>query len=293
MRALLIALVVLIVVFFVFVLGIGVGFFLSGDSGFGVGERVAVLTIEDLILDSKDYLESLYKISKDDSIKAVVIRINSPGGAVGPSQEIYSEIKDLSEIKPVVASIGTVGASGGYYIACAADKIFANPGSITGSIGVVAQFVSYEKLLEWAKLDVEVIKSGEYKDVGSPLRKMTAPERDYIQGLIDDVHMQFIGAVSRERELTIEEVNKIADGRIFTGEQAAKLKLIDELGTLSDAIDEAGALGGIEAEPEVEYYPKERYRFFDLFADKINIPGLSRMPQRKAFGLFYLVDIIQ
>jgi protease-4 len=136
-------------------------------------------------------IDSISKIKEDKKVKAVVVRIDSPGGAVGPSQEIYTELKKLRKDMPVIASIGNVGASGGYYIACAAEKIFANPGTITGSIGVVAEFTSYEKLLEWAKVDVEVLKSGRYKDVGSPFREMTPEDREYMQGLIDNVYSQF------------------------------------------------------------------------------------------------------
>lgn len=137
---------------------------------FNDGPKVAVLNIEGVILTSDEYLESLDAIRKDKSIRALVVRINSPGGAVGPSQEIYSELEDIKSELPVVASMGAVAASGGYYIACAADSIFANPGTITGSIGVVAQFLSYKQLLEWAKIDVEVVKSGDFKDLGSPLK---------------------------------------------------------------------------------------------------------------------------
>src|SRR3970282_2376828 len=167
--------------------------------GFQIGERIAILEIQGVILYSKRYLDSLSKIKKDDGIKAIVLRIDSPGGAVGPSQEIYSEILKLREKKPVIATLGSVGASGGYYIACAAQKILANPGTITGSIGVIAQFVSYEQLVKWAKLDVEVIKSGEFKDVGSPFKKMTETEKQYMQQLIDNVYSQFKLAVSQAR----------------------------------------------------------------------------------------------
>jgi len=293
LRRFLIAGFIIVLLLVTLIVGISVGFMVSGD-GFGVGgERVAVLRIEDIILDSQIYIESISSIKKDKSIKAVVLRIDSPGGAVGPSQEIYSEVKLLREKLPVVASIGTVGASGGYYIACAAEKIVANPGAITGSIGVIAQFVNYEQLLSWAKLNVEVIKSGEFKDVGSPLRQMTESERKYFQELIDNVHSQFKLAVSEGRGIGSKQMDQIADGRIFTGEQAKNLKLVDELGSVSDAIRLAGTMSGIGKEPEVVYYPKSKSRFLDLLLSGAKTHALSGFPVKERFGLFYLVDIIR
>ncbi len=237
-------------------------------------------------------MESIESITNDDDIKALVVRIDSPGGAVGPSQEIYSELKELREDIPVIASIGDVGASGGYYIACAADKIFANPGAITGSIGVIAQFASYEKLLEWAKIDVEVIKSGKYKDVGSSFRKMNEADREYLQDLIDNVYMQFKSAVAESRDLDSEEIDKVADGKIFTGEQALELKLIDELGTMNDAISMAADLGGIEGKPSIENFPRKKFSLQEFLNSKIDTTILGGVPTKTRFGLFYVVDII-
>lgn len=265
---------------------------ISGGDGFGGGDKVAILRVEDVILDSRIYLESLTKIKNDDRIKAVVVRINSPGGAVGPSQEIYSALLELREKIPVIASIGSVGASGGYYIACAGEKIYANPGTITGSIGVIAQFANYEKLLKWAKVDVEVITSGKFKDVGSPFREMNEADREYIQELIDNVHTQFKTVVAESRNLDMKQVDVIADGKIFTGEQAKELKLIDELGTINDAITFAGKMGGIKGEPEVVNYPKRRSALLDMILTRANMHGFSGFPTKSSFGLFYLVDII-
>jgi len=281
----------LLFILFSFIVGIGVGLIISREDGFPIGERIAILEIQGVILDSQPYLDSLSKIKKDDGIKAIVLRIDSPGGAVGPSQEIYSEILKLREKKPVIATLGSVGASGGYYIACAAQKILANPGTITGSIGVIAQFVSYEQLLKWAKLDVEVIKSGEFKDVGSPFKKMTETEKQYMQQLIDNVYSQFKLAVSKARGIDSKEMDKIADGRIFTGEQAKNLKLIDELGTLSDAVNLAGSLSGIKGEPNVSYYPKKKMNFLDFILSKFETEIISGLPLKERFGLFYLVDM--
>ncbi len=292
MRGIFLAIVILFLLIFTFLAGIGSGLLISGGTSFSSGNKVAVLRVEDVILDSQIYLDSIDGIAKDDDVKALVVRIDSPGGSVGPSQEIYSELKELGKELPIVASIGGVGASGGYYIACAAEKIYANPGSITGSIGVIAQFASYEKLLDWAKIDVEVIKSGKYKDVGSPFREMSEADKQYIQDLIDNVYSQFKLVVANARNLDTKQIDKVADGKIYTGEQALNLKLIDELGTINDAIKMAGKLGGIEGEPEVINLPKKRSRLMDLLNSKIDTNILTSVPTKSRFGLFYLVDII-
>ena len=271
--------------------GVGSGLLLSGMDGISPGDKVAVLKIEGVILDSQIYLESIKKIKEDDNFKAVVVRIDSPGGAVAPSQEIYEELKSLNETIPVISSIGTVGASGGYYIAVGTQKIYANPGSITGSIGVIAQFVNYGQLLDWAKVDVEVIKSGQYKDVGSPFREMNEADREYIQELIDNVYDQFRQAVSDARDIKEPELDLISDGKIFTGEQAKKLKLIDEIGSISDAISEAGKLGGLGEEPDVVYFPKKRSQFLELLFSKTNLGELTKFPIKVKFGLYYLTNL--
>jgi len=291
-RGIFLAIVILFLLIFTFLAGIGSGLLISGGTSFSSGDKVAVLRVEDIILDSQIYLDSIDAIAKDDDIKALVVRIDSPGGSVGPSQEIYSELKELGKELPIVASIGGVGASGGYYIACAAEKIYANPGSITGSIGVIAQFASYEKLLAWAKIDVEVIKSGKYKDVGSSFREMSEADKQYIQDLIDNVYSQFKLVVANARNLDPKQIDKVADGKIYTGEQALNLKLIDELGTINDAIKMAGKLGGIEGKPEVISLPKKRSRLMDLLNSKIDTNILTSVPTKSRFGLFYLVDII-
>ena len=292
MRGCFLTVAIIFLLFFVFLAGIGSGLLLSGEGGITSGDKVAVLRVEDVILDSQIYLESIETITNDEDVKAVVVRIDSPGGSVGPSQEIYSELKQLREKIPVVASIGGVGASGGYYIACASEKIYANPGAITGSIGVIAQFASYEKLLNWAKIDVEVIKSGKYKDVGSAFKEMNEEDREYIQQLIDNVYSQFKSAVASSRNLDAKEIDRVADGKIYTGEQALNLKLIDELGTINDAITMAGELGGIKGEPDVVNFPKKKSRLYELLESKIDTNILTSTPVKSRFGLFYLVDII-
>ena len=291
MRTVLITIILLIVLFFTFMAGVGSGLLLSGMDGISPGDKVAVLKIEGVILDSQIYLESIKKIKEDDDFKAVVVRIDSPGGAVAPSQEIYEELKSLNETIPVISSIGTVGASGGYYIAVGTQKIYANPGSITGSIGVIAQFVNYGQLLDWAKVDVEVIKSGQYKDVGSPFREMNKADREYIQELIDNVYDQFRQAVSDARDIKEPELDLISDGKIFTGEQAKKLKLIDEIGSISDAISEAGKLGGLGEEPDVIYFPKKRSQLLELLFSKTNLGELTKFPIKVKFGLYYLTNL--
>ena len=292
MRGLFLAIVILFLFVFIFLAGIGSGLLLSGEHSFSSGDKVAVLRVEDVIIDSQIYLDSIETITKDDKVKALVVRIDSPGGAVGPSQEIYSELKELGKKMPIIASIGGVGASGGYYIACAAENIYATPGAITGSIGVIAQFASYEKLLNWAKIDVEVIKSGKYKDVGSAFREMSEADKQYIQQLIDNVYAQFKTVVATSRGLDTKQIDSVADGKIYTGEQALNLKLIVELGTINDAIAAAGNLGGIEGDPEVITFPKKKSKLFDLLNSKIDTNILTSVPIKSRFGLFYLVDII-
>ena len=269
----------------------------SGSSGgkFSLSSRdkVAVLTIQDVIIDSDKYLESLNKIRKNNSVKALVVRINSPGGAVGPSQEIYSELQKIKEKFPVVASMGAVAASGGYYIACAADTIYANPGTITGSIGVIAQFISYKDLLDWAKIDVEVIKSGKFKDVGSPFRTMNEEDIKYFQQLIDNVYDQFKSTVAITRNLNKKELDSIADGKVFSGEQAQDLNLVDELGNLNDAIAFAAKEGGIDGDPELIHYPEKKSAIQELLSAKLSLTSrISNFPISNSFGLFYIVDII-
>ena len=238
------------------------------------GDKVAVLPVTGLIADSESTIEQLRKFSKDDSVKAIVLRINSPGGGVGPSQEIYEEVRKLKGKKVVVASMGALAASGGYYIACAAQKIYANPGTITGSIGVIMQFVNVKDLIEKIGLRGMVVKSGVFKDIGSPVRDMEPKERELLQGVIDNVHSQFIGAVAEGRKMDREKVAKIADGRIFSGEQAKALGLVDALGNLEDAVAEAGKLAKIEGEPRVVTPPKKKLSILELLKEEaISIIG--------------------
>ncbi len=221
-------------------------------------DKIGVVTIEGVLHSSADIIKQLETYEKDGNVKAVVLRINSPGGAVVPSQEIYDKVLRLKKSKKVVVSMGTVAASGGYYIACAADRIVANPGTITGSIGVIAQFSQIEDLLEKIGLKTTVVKAGRYKDVGSPVRKMTIADKNLVQGVIDDIHNQFVDVVLSCRDISREKIENIADARIFTGRQALKAGLVDDLGNMEYAIDTATNLAGIEGRPEIIYPEKKR-----------------------------------
>ncbi len=222
---------------------------LEGLTSFG--DRVGVVEVRGVIADSDDIVDALKGFERSSSIKAVVVRIESPGGGVAPSQEIYSAIRKLREVKPVVASLGGVAASGGYYIASACNAVVANPGTITGSIGVIVELGNVEGLLQKLGIQAEVLKAGTYKDMGSPVRPLTREERRLFQEMIDSVHTQFVGAVAAGRGMDLRKVRELADGRIFSGEQARAVGLVDELGGLQDAIALAADRAGLEGEPRV------------------------------------------
>lgn len=242
----------------------------SGHMAIGRG-KVGVLPIEGEIFDSRKTLRELEAFAENDSIKAIVVRINSPGGAVAPSQEIHREILRVREEtgKPVIASFDTVAASGGYYIAVACQEIIANPGSITGSIGVIAQWFNIEKLVEWAMVSPQTFTSGDMKDAGSPFRPMNDAEKVYYQRIVTQLHGQFVDAVieGREGKIKADDVRSLADGRVFTGQEANDLKLIDELGGLEDAVRRAAELAGIEDDPAIIYPKREKPGLLDVLAD--------------------------
>ena len=233
----------------------------SDDSELSLGDKVAVVAIEGEIVEAREAVDALKKYADNATVKAIVVRINSPGGAIAPSQEIYSAIRHTraESGKPIVASLDSVAASGGFYIAAACDQIVANPGSITGSIGVILQWFEMKDLVQWAKLKPNTITSGALKDAGSPYRELTDEERAYFQEIVTQLHTQFIRDVAqgRKAKMKYEEVARIADGRIFTGEQALKLRLVDQLGSIDDAVRTAGKLAGIEGEPH-KLWPKPR-----------------------------------
>lgn len=249
----------------VVIISLGALFFLGKrDSAFEFGEKVGVVEIKGIISDTKPIILQLKKFRKNKDIKAIVLRINSPGGGVGPSQEIYTEVKKTTGLKKVVASMGAIAASGGYYVGAAADHIMANPGTITGSIGVVMEFANAQELFKKIGVSAVVIKSGDYKDTGSPLRKMTPEERRLLEDFVGNVHQQFVTAVAEGRKMSEETVRTIADGRIFSGQEARKLGLLDSLGNMEDAIALAGELGGIKGEPSVVYAEKKKFSFLEF-----------------------------
>ena len=250
----------------------------SGRSGgFARGDRVGVVEVLGVITDGKTTLKELREFAENDGIRAIVVRVDSPGGAVGPSQEIYEAIQTLRAKKHVVVSMGSVAASGGFYIACAGEKVFANPGTLTGSIGVISQFPNVTGLLRWAGINIQTVTAGKMKDVGSPFREMTADEKAYLQAMLADVHEQFIGAVASGRSLSEDEVRKFADGRVFTGRKAKELKLVDELGGLQDAVRAAGKLAGMRGEPKIQYPTKERPLVREIFGEEAStaVSGLA------------------
>jgi protease-4 len=245
--------------------------FMGEDSSLwaGGGKRVAIVEIHGVIDNSTDVIRQIRKYGQDSSIPALVIDIDSPGGAAASSQEIYEEINKIREKgKKVVASMGTVGASGGYYVACAADTIVANPATLTGSIGVIFQFPVAEELLKRIGIKYEVVKSGEKKDMGSWARSMTPKERESLQSVVDDTYDQFVEAVSTGRRMERDKVQAIADGSIFTGRQAKDLGLVDQLGDLQDAIKVAGEMVGIEEFPKTVKEIKRKITWFDLLTQK-------------------------
>ena len=239
--------------------------------------RIGVIDVTGIISGSQHIVNQVKKFRQDKRIRGIILRIDSPGGSVGPSQEIYDEVLKAREGgKIIYASMGSMAASGGYYIASAAEKIFANPGTLTGSIGVIMAFTNAKGLMEKIGLQPKIIKAGKYKDIGSPARAMTEKERNLLQSVVDDVHQQFIEAIASGRGISIEEVTAIADGRIFTGRQAHSLKLVDELGGLQATIDQLSDKVGIIGAPKI-VKEKPRLGFLDwVLKTTINQPFINQ-----------------
>ena len=237
----------------------------------GLGfNQIAVLDLEGVIYDSKEFTEQLKAYGGSSGVRAVVLRVNSPGGGVAASQEIYEAVRKFraESNKRVVVSMASVGASGAYYVACAADRIVANPGTVTGSIGVIAEWYNYGGLLRWAKMEPVVIKSGALKDAGSPTRPLTEVEKAYFQSLIDSMYGQFVKAVAAGRKMDEGAVRQLADGRVFTGQEARNNGLIDEIGTLQDAVTAAAKMAHISGEPRIVSPAKKKPSLWDmLFGD--------------------------
>src|SRR5262252_4947989 len=236
----------------------------SGLGGFG--DKIGVVDLEGVIISPKVIVPQLKKFAEDDSIKAIILHVNSPGGGVAASEEIYRAVKRIRDEKKkrIVASIETVGASGAYYVASATNKIYADNGSIVGSIGVIAEWVNYGDLLQWAKLKSVILKAGEFKDTGNPTRDLTPAEREYLQGMIDDMHKQFIQAVADGRSMKFDDVKTIANGKVWTGEQAASMRLIDQLSDFQGAVEETAKSVGIKGEPTLVRPEKDRKTLSDL-----------------------------
>jgi protease IV len=231
--------------------------------------------ITGLIAKSTQTLEDLKRFREDSSIKAIVVRIDSPGGAVGPSQEIMEEINKTKKVKKVVASCGSMAASGGYYIASAADIIMANPGSATGSIGVIMQMANVQELTKKLGVDFFDIKAGALKDMGSPFKPMTPEEKAVFQSLLDNIHQQFIDDVAKNRKLPVEKVKALADGRVYTGQEAKALGLVDELGNYNDAVARAGRLGGIKGKIHTVCAERKKFSLLNLLLGQDAAQGLS------------------
>ncbi len=229
-----------------------------------IGNKIGVVEIRGVIADSKPILKALDEFKRNSSIKGILLRIESPGGGVGPSQEIYREVVRVGKTKPVLASLGGIAASGGYYIASGAKKIIANPGTLTGSIGVIINFGNFTELFKKIGYKPITIKSGKFKDIGNPGREMKPEEREYLEKLVKNVHEQFVKDVAKGRKLPVDRVKKIADGRIFTGEQAKKLGLVDGLGNFQDAVDELARMAKIKGEPKLVYPTPRRRGLMDI-----------------------------
>jgi protease-4 len=263
----------LIVVFSLIVLMFFVSLF-KGLAGRGQEQRIAVIEIEGIISDSKDVMEDINRFKEDELITGVILRIDSPGGAVGPTQEIYREVIKLKDKKNVFVSMGTACASGGYYIASAAEKIYANPSTITGSIGVIMQLMIAEDVLKKLGLESNTVKAGKFKDVGSPFRRMTGPERAYLDEIVTSIHEQFIKDIAAGRKMDVATVRKLAQGKIYTGTQAQEVGLIDSIGNFYDTVDGLKEVLEIEGKPVLVYAQKRfslmRWLFSSLAQELIN-----------------------
>jgi len=239
-------------------------------------DAIGVIKVVGIIQDSEKTLKAIDKFKEDKHIKAVIVRIDSPGGVVGPAQEIYQALKELKKKKKVVASLGSVAASGGYYIACAADQIVANPGTVTGSIGVLMEFVNLQKLYQWAKMDTGTLTSGRYKDTGSPFRPMREDEKRLLKGVIDSIYQQFKTVVKTDRKVLAQDLDMVTDGRIFSGEQAKQLGLVDQLGNFQVAVEIAKKLANLKGKPKLVYPPKEKRFWLQYLLGESTLAALER-----------------
>jgi protease-4 len=283
--------------FFLFVLAVFSVVYLtlhagSSETSFGgFGDRIGVVDLDGEIFSPQPVVGQLKKFGDDSSIKAIILHVNSPGGGVAASEEIYREVKRVREEKKklVVVSIETVGASGAYYVASASNKIYADRGSVVGSIGVIAEWVNYGELMKWAKLKSVVFKTGEFKDTGNPSRDLTPAEQAYLQSLIDNMFGQFIKAVADGRGMKFDDVKAIANGKVWTGEQALSMKLIDNVGDFEAAVKDTAKSVGISGEPTLVRPDKDRKTLLDLMLGDVSqyLPGTEKMLERHV-GFYYL-----
>jgi len=255
------------------------------------GDKIGVVELEGVILDPKTVVEQLKRFGDDDSIKAIILHVNSPGGGVAASEEIYREVKRIRDEKKkrIVSSIETVGASGAYYVSAATNKIYADNGSIVGSIGVIAEWVNYGDLMRWAKLKPEVLKVGEFKDTGDPTRELTPAERAYMQSLIDNMYGQFVKAVADGRHAKVDDIKAIANGRVWTGEEALGLHLIDQLADFQAAVQDTAKSVGIKGEPTLVHPERTRQSVLDLLFGDVSqwLPTREKLLEQQ-MGFYYL-----
>lgn len=283
--------------FFLFVLAVFTMVYLAFHAGgesaglHGFGDKIGVVDLDGVILDPSDTVRELRKLADDDSVKAIIIHVNSPGGGVAASEEIYREVKRIRDEKKkyIVASIQTVGASGAYYVSSGTNKIYADEGSVVGSIGVIAEWVNYGDLMRWAKLKPQVLKVGKFKDTGDPTRELTPEERQYMQGLIDNMYGQFVQAVADGRHTQVSDITPIADGRVWTGQQALPMHLIDQIGDFRAAVMDTAKHVGISGEPTLVHAEKQRRSLLDLLFGDVTpwLPTKEKLMDQQ-IGFYYL-----
>jgi protease IV len=283
--------------FFLFVLAVFTLVYLTlrsnGESAGlrGFGDRIGVVDLEGVILDSTTVVQQLKKFGDDDSVKAIIIHVNSPGGGVAASEEIYSEVKRIRDEKHkrIVSSISTVGASGAYYVSAATNKIYADNGSVVGSIGVISEWVNYGDLMRWAKLKPEVLTVGEFKDTGDPSREMTPAERAYMQSLIDNMYGQFVQAVAEGRHAKVEDIKSIANGKVWTGQQAFSMHMIDQVADFEAAVADTAKSVGISGKPVLVRPDRDHKSLLDLMFGDISqyLPTKEKLLDQQT-GFYYL-----
>ena len=262
------------------------------EAGFhAFGDKIGVVDLDGVILDPNETVDQLRRFADDDSIKAIIIHVNSPGGGVAASEEIYREVKRIRDEKKkrIVSSIQTVGASGAYYVSSGTNKIYADSGSVVGSIGVIAEWVNYGDLMRWAKLKPEVLTVGAFKDTGDPTRDLTPAERAYMQGLIDNMYGQFVQAVADGRHAKVSDIKAIADGRVWTGEQALSMHLIDQVADFRSAVEDTAKSVGISGEPVLVHPEKDRQSLLDLLFGDVSpyLPTKEKLLDQQT-GFYYL-----